>query len=105
MSTKASEESTNNISQEENVCNPKIEQEARAKLRTRFLRSIQSIYNCPAEFHLHERTRVSATFRGTDIELENIAVSDLQTPIGPLGEAMIRASDVISFTVNVEDVM
>lgn len=79
------------------------DQEIRAKLRTRFLHSIQSINGYPVDFNLHEKTKVSAIFKGTDINVESFAVSDLQTPIGPLAQAMLRSSDVISFIVDVKD--
>jgi hypothetical protein len=79
------------------------EQDARSKLRERFLRSLQAIYNKPAQFHLHERTHVTAVFRATDINFETLIVSDLQTPIGPLAEASLRSTDVLNFEVNMND--
>lgn len=104
MSSQLAQDVQPQLSPKEDTSTELDDQNARAKLRTRFLRSIQSVYNLPANFHLHERTDVSAVFRGTDINVESFAVSDLQTPIGPIAEAMLRASDVISFTVNVKDV-
>ena len=76
------------------------EQNARAFLRERFLRVLFASYNKPACFSMHEKTQVQAIFRGTDIDMENVQVSELQTPIGVLPEAMLRSSDVLSFTVD-----
>ncbi|EDO42805.1 predicted protein [Nematostella vectensis] len=75
------------------------EQEIRSFLRERFLKSIQTMYNKPAVFTMHERTEVRAVFRGTDINIENFAVSELKSPIGLIPEAILRASDVLCFTV------
>ena len=87
-------------------CNAKLieteiedEQNARAFLRERFLRLLVACYNKPARFSMHERTQVQALFRGTDIDMENLQVSDLQTPMGVVPEALLRSSDVLSFTV------
>ena len=87
-------------------CNAKLiqteiedEQNARAFLRERFLRLLFACCDKPARFSMHERTQVQAIFRGTDIDMENLQVSELQTPMGVLPEALLRSSDVLSFTV------
>ena len=76
------------------------EQSARAFLRDRFLRVVFAWYGKPASFSMHERTHVEALFRGTDIDMEKFQVSELQTPMGVVPEALIRSSDVLSFTVD-----
>ena len=76
------------------------EQSARAFLRDRFLRVVFACYGKPASFSMHERTHVEALFRGTDIDMEKFQVSELQTPMGVVPEALIRSSDVLSFTVD-----
>ena len=88
-------------------CNSKVlqidiedEQNARAFLRGRFLRTLFATYNKPACFSMHEKTQVKAIFRATDIDMENFQVSELQTPIGVLPEALLRSSDVLLFTVD-----
>lgn len=78
------------------------EQNARAFLRERFLRTLFATYNKPACFSMHEKTQVEAIFRATDIDLENFQVSELQTPMGVLPEALLRSSDVLLFTVDFE---
>ena len=79
------------------------EQGARSELRQKFIISLKWIYNKPAKFHLHEKTNVTAVFRATDIDFETLIVSDLQTPIGPLPEAILRSSDVLSLEVEMKD--
>ena len=76
------------------------DQNTRAFLRERFLRLLVACYGKPASFSMHERTHVQAIFRGTDIDMENLLVSELQTPMGILPEALLRSSDVLSFTVD-----
>lgn len=78
------------------------EQNARAFLRERFLRLLFACYNKPTCFSMHEKTQVQAIFRGTDIDMENLQVSELQTPMGVVPEALLRSSDVLSFTVDFE---
>ena len=77
------------------------QQNARSYLRERFLRALFAVYDKPASFSMHERTKVDATFRATDINLENFQVSQLQTPTGVVEEAELRSSDVLSFIVEV----
>ena len=79
------------------------EQKSRTVLRERFLRSIKVCYDKPAEFMMHERTHVNAVFRATDIEMDNLQVSQLQTPIGIVPEALLRLSDVLSVTVQLSN--
>ena len=78
------------------------EQNARAFLRERFLRTLFASYNKLACFSMHEKTQVEAIFRATDIDMENFQVSELQTPMGVLPEALLRSSDVLLFTVDFE---
>ena len=78
------------------------QQNARASLREKFLRLLFASCNKPACFSMHERTLVQGIFRGTDIDMENLQVSELQTPMGVLSEALLRSSDVLSFTVDFE---
>ncbi|KAJ7337805.1 Gem-associated protein 7 (Gemin7) [Desmophyllum pertusum] len=78
------------------------EQNARAFLRERFLRTLFATYNKPACFSMHEKTQVEAVFRATDIDMENLQVSGLQTPMGVLHQALLRSSDVLLFTVDFE---
>lgn len=75
-------------------------QEARAFLRERFLRVITGIVGKQADFHLHENTRVTAEFRGCDVDCLEVYVRSLETPLGKIPEAVLRASDVIYFDIN-----
>lgn len=73
-------------------------QAARIYLRQHFVRCMKGLMGHAATFHMHERTTVTGTFRGCDIDVENFAVSQLQTALGCQPAATLRASDVISIT-------
>lgn len=83
-------------------CDLEDQQNARASLREEFLRLLFASCNKPACFSMRERTLIQGIFRGTDIDMENLQVSELQTPMGVLREALLRSSDVLSFTVDFE---
>lgn len=54
----------------------------------------------PAKFHLYENSCVNAEFRGCDIDLMELYVRNLITPLGTIPEAILRTSDVIVVEVN-----
>ncbi|XP_051845379.1 gem-associated protein 7 [Antechinus flavipes] len=74
------------------------EQEARAALRERYLRSVLAMVGRPVHFTLHERVHVDAHFGATDLDVANFHVSQLQTPLGVQGEALLRCADIISYS-------
>nr|XP_044990014.1 gem-associated protein 7 isoform X2 [Jaculus jaculus] len=74
------------------------EQQARAALRERYLRSLLAMVGRPVGFTLHEGVHVTAHFGATDLDVANFYVSQLQTPIGVQAEALLRCSDIISYT-------
>ncbi|KAG5200884.1 gem-associated protein 7 [Ovis canadensis] len=74
------------------------EQQARASLRERYLRSLLAMVGRPVCFTLHEGVQVIAHFGATDLDVANFYVSQLQTPIGVQAEALLRCSDIISYT-------
>ncbi|XP_010375804.2 gem-associated protein 7 isoform X2 [Rhinopithecus roxellana] len=74
------------------------EQRARAALRERYLRSLLAMVGRQVSFTLHEGVRVAAHFGATDLDVANFYVSQLQTPIGVQAEALLRCSDIISYT-------
>lgn len=74
------------------------EQQARAALRERYLRSILAMVGRPVHFTLHERVQVDAHFGATDLDVANFHVSQLQTPLGVQGEALLRCADIISYS-------
>ncbi|KAF3425097.1 hypothetical protein E2986_03665 [Frieseomelitta varia] len=75
-------------------------QEARAFLRERFLRIITGIVGKRVKFHLYENTRVSAEFRGSDVDHLEMYVRNLETPLGTIPEAVLRTNDIIYLDVN-----
>ncbi|XP_008049955.1 gem-associated protein 7 [Carlito syrichta] len=74
------------------------EQRARAALRERYLRSLLAMVGRQVSFTLHEGVHVAAHFGATDLDVANFYVSQLQTPIGVQAEALLRCSDIISYT-------
>ncbi|XP_061638071.1 gem-associated protein 7 [Phyllopteryx taeniolatus] len=76
----------------------KREQHVRAQLRERFLRCLLATRDKKVRFRMHADVSVDATFGGCDIDVLNLQVSDLHTPIGVQKEALIRCQDVISYT-------
>ncbi|KAH0566966.1 gem-associated protein 7-like [Cotesia glomerata] len=79
--------------------NPEM-QEARAFLRERYLRFMNGIIGSKANFYLYENSHVSGEFRGCDVDCLELFVHNLKTPLGVVPEAILRATDVISFTIN-----
>ncbi|XP_012255945.2 gem-associated protein 7-like [Athalia rosae] len=75
-------------------------QEARTFLRERFLRVISGVIGKEASFQLYENTKVKAEFRGCDIDCLEIFTRNLETPSGKVPEAILRATDVISFEID-----
>ena len=73
------------------------EQEDRAFLRERFLKSLNAMANRQIEFTLHEHTVVQATFGSSDVDVLRFQVSELTTPIGIQKEALLRCSDIVSY--------
>ncbi|EHB18929.1 Gem-associated protein 7 [Heterocephalus glaber] len=74
------------------------EQCARAALRERYLHSLLAMVGRQVSFTLHEGVHVTAHFGATDLDVANFYVSQLQTPIGVQAEALLRCSDIISYT-------
>ncbi|KAL1769079.1 gem-associated protein 7 [Sigmodon hispidus] len=74
------------------------EQRARGALRERYLRSLLAMVGQPVSFTLHEGVHVRAQFGATDLDVANFYVSQLQTPIGVQAEALLRCSDIISYS-------
>ncbi|XP_067412657.1 gem-associated protein 7 [Emydura macquarii macquarii] len=74
------------------------EQQGRVALRERYLRSLFAMAGRRVHFTMYERVNVSASFDASDIDILNFQVSDLQTPLGVHREALLRCSDIISYT-------
>ncbi|KAL1427397.1 hypothetical protein MTO96_017451 [Rhipicephalus appendiculatus] len=80
------------------------QQAARTYLRQQFLRCMTGLAGHAATFHMYEKTTVKGTFRCCDVDVQNFGVSDLFTALGRQPAAILRAGDVISFTVSNLDV-
>ena len=78
-------------------------QDQRTFLRERFLRMWALLPGKTANIYLHQKTCVSCVLGAADIDITHLQVSELQTPLGTMPDAMIRTSDIQSITV-AEDV-
>jgi len=72
-----------------------------AQLREKFLQFLLFAVEKETVFSLHENTSVKGMFAACDSELLQIIVTDLQTPSGLRKEAILRTSDIISFTMDI----
>ncbi|XP_077331276.1 gem-associated protein 7 [Lithobates pipiens] len=78
---------------------PDSHQKTRSTLRERFLRSLLASSGLPVTFTMYQRVTVCAEkFNACDMEAYNFQVSNLQTPLGVQGEALIRGPDIISYS-------
>ena len=78
------------------------QQEDRAFLRQRFLKTLMVMSGCQVSFDLQQRTSVRATFGTSDVDILRFQVTDLETPIGVQKQALLRCSDILSFVWKVE---
>jgi len=51
------------------------------------------------EFSMLEKTTVKGELRGCDRDVLNLAVANLETPMGKIPEAVLRTGDIISVKV------
>lgn len=77
------------------------EQVARSFLRRRFLHFLIAVSKHKMDFVMHEHTNVSGEFGMMDINVQQVQVSNLKTPIGVQKEAILRTSDIVAFTLQV----
>jgi len=69
-------------------------------LRERFLRMLTSISDRSTEITLTNGSRVLARFIASDVDVLNFQVADLRTPIGVLPTAILRTTDIGTFTIS-----
>uniref|UniRef100_A0A8D0H3L6 Gem nuclear organelle associated protein 7 n=1 Tax=Sphenodon punctatus TaxID=8508 RepID=A0A8D0H3L6_SPHPU len=74
------------------------EQQGRVVMRERYLRSLSAMAGHPVRFTMYEKVNVTALFEASDIDILNFHVSELQTPLGVQRDALLRCSDIISYT-------
>ena len=68
--------------------------------RERFIRFLLAMDKKKISINLYENTKVSGVFEGVDVGFQNIAVSQLKTPIAIYDYATIRTSDCMTITVD-----
>jgi hypothetical protein len=69
----------------------------RAFLRERALHMFKWLKNKPVEFQMYKGALVKANYRTVDYDILNMHVSNLETPIGQLPEALLRVNDITFF--------
>lgn len=88
------------ISVMETLGTESVKQDQRTFLRERFLRMIGMLTDLQADILMYGRTKVKADLGATDIDVQNIQVRNLETPMGTVANAIMRTSDIVSITVN-----
>ena len=78
-------------------------QEQRTFLRERFLRMLNNIWDVPINIRLYNQKETKAKFACSDVDILHMQVSDLETPLGVMPSALLRTSDVISYSLELPD--
>jgi hypothetical protein len=89
------------------------EQYHRTFLRERFLNMFKYLSNNNKnanssnfekniQFNMFQGACVNAKFKSIDYDILNIHVTDLQTPIGCVPQALLRYNDIVSFSFKLE---
>ena len=68
--------------------------------RERYLVLIDSMKGRRVELTMHEKTRVGGIFETMNMEGTVIAISALDTPLGQQDSVLLRATDIISMSVD-----
>jgi gem associated protein 7 len=68
-----------------------------AMLRQKTLQMFKWLKNKPVKFQMHKGASVKANYRAVDYDILNIQVSNLETPIGKMPEALLRVNDITFF--------
>ena len=68
--------------------------------RERFLMLLDALKGKRMNFVMHEKTHVNGVFETMNREGNVIAVRELETPLGQQESALLRASDIISMSVD-----
>ncbi|CAH0563400.1 unnamed protein product [Brassicogethes aeneus] len=74
--------------------------EANAFLRERYLYFLTSMCGKTAKVRMFDKTEVSCVIKATDINFENVMVSNLKTPLPEvMPHAILRTNDIINITL------
>jgi gem associated protein 7 len=82
--------------------NIEIKQSQRAELRSRFLQVLKCMEDKNLTIDTYQGATVQCKFRSIDYDINNMHVSNLQTPIGTMPEALLRYSDLLSIKFNAD---
>lgn len=82
----------------------KDKQEARSELRKQFLLTLSSMKGKNVSLELYQtKNPVKAKFAGFEPSMNNFLVTDLQSGLGVIDSAVIRANDVVSIKFHSKD--
>ncbi|KAK7091388.1 gem-associated protein 7-like [Littorina saxatilis] len=74
-------------------------QQQRTFLRERYLRMLASLSGVEASVKMYDKTTVRCLLGASDVDFQHLQVSNLNTPMGVLPNAMLRTKDVISIHI------
>lgn len=80
----------------------KEEQHQRSVLRQRFLRVMELMEGKKIDIETYQGADVSGVFRSADYEFKNIHVSNLNTPIGCIPNALVRTDDITTIKFDID---
>ncbi|XP_076800801.1 gem-associated protein 7-like isoform X1 [Clavelina lepadiformis] len=79
------------------------EKKTRTNLREKFLKSLMHAVDKPVTLRLYEKTEVQGTFKACDYTPVQIHVAEMNTPSGHKKDCLLRVSDIISYSVDLDD--
>ncbi|CAI2349164.1 unnamed protein product [Caenorhabditis sp. 36 PRJEB53466] len=77
-------------------------QRRRAVQRERYLMCLMNAVDKPATIQMHENTTVTATIKAFQPSGEHVIVENLNTPIGTIERAVLRISDIVKVSWDIE---
>ncbi|ESO96619.1 hypothetical protein LOTGIDRAFT_143921 [Lottia gigantea] len=80
--------------------NTALRQDQRTILREKFLRMLGGLSGVEAKLVLYEKATVTGKIGPTDVDFHHIQISNLQTPMGVIPDAILRTSDMISIKID-----
>ncbi|XP_059483094.1 uncharacterized protein LOC132201165 [Neocloeon triangulifer] len=75
-------------------------QRVRTEMREKFLRLMTALAGQKCEFSMLEKTNVRGELKGCDRDVLNLCVSNLETPLGVIPQAILRTEDIVSVKVS-----
>jgi gem associated protein 7 len=80
-----------------------LKQKQRAIMREKFLEMLGHMENRALTIQTYRGACVSGNFRSADYNILNWHVSNLNTPIGTVPEALLRTQDIVCIKFNMDE--